>query len=400
MLEKQLWLPGEQCEREEVCRVAREALAGAQPRREYRATIAANNTLEATCSTKLSALTQDKRMWQHMPASALVASKTNLTFRMVSRAKCSVHQLLIAEHMKWHTRIFKLLYDYSIVDELRKPHMCVGVLGAFVVNFLESFGEDLTSGDAKCYLEASVVFIKHDIAQIEATHASIRRVLLARSHNTHPMRMQNLSREWVLQRSRRLAFRMRGGIFGQSSKKSNTNDAQREPETRGTKRKRGGGGAARQSVSDQLRLRGLRLRDAGVAGVLHREYKEMSGRGRRERLAALGKEATLRWREVGRRGHLSAFGFAPTRKRKRAAEQKLRVALWQRHRNLPASQQALAKADSLHRVNPLSHEDMPRALIASRAQAYLERQVRKGEQEAAEAHLEAWQSAIGDEKFK
>ena len=294
-------------------------LAGREPHREYRVSVAASNVLEEACLARVHTLLGSDTLWATLPEAALTKSNRALAFRMLSRLACGVHELLIKPHRDMPTRLFALLLrplPDGIVQQIKDTPPCMQ--DDFTKEFLEAHGGDLLADRPQAILTHLARIMKKETVDIECRHASIRRFLISKSVQTHTLKFADLGRHWVLQRWRR------GKCAWPFKTPQQT--AEGRHIAKGTKRRRGGGGAARAYISEQLRERGLRLQDGGVARMLNAEYRGKSAAEKR-RLRLKGRIATDRWR-LGACD--SAFGTVHATKDRYRREHLLRLQV--RHR--------------------------------------------------------------------
>lgn len=180
--------------------------AGRPIAREFRVTIAASNILEAKCLDKVRLLIQCGPLWTCLPPSGLTVGTRCLVFRMLHRLACAVHELLIAPHRRFPTKLFLLLgvkgeqLEVLANDMLATP---VCLLDTFTAEFFNKYRPSLTNDEPMAILEFVARTMKREIVQIEAKHASVRRWLMSRSLQTHTLSFKRLGVSWVLQRLRR-----------------------------------------------------------------------------------------------------------------------------------------------------------------------------------------------------
>lgn len=363
--------------------------------KEYRGTLAATSELQHRCLRKSELLLSKPQMWEFMPRDGLLRRLQATAFRMLSRLRCSVYQLLVAEHDRWSTKVFALIKSDLVADELDKAPPCVR--GRFVQEFYEKFEGNLTSVAAKAFLEAILVYTSHDVAQIESRHASIRRWLTFKSLQTHVVDFASLSSEWLLMRLRRHLKRAKAATPGPTSDAQTTGTtgagSASGVASRGVKRKRGGGGQHRAYISLQCRQRKLKL-DQRTMTELGNEYRELTPQQKqRMQLPALAKRATKSWK-TARKG-VSAFGTPKMERQRRLAARKLRESLWGRFRALPPKQRGAALIQAIDLRNPLDPSAIAEALRTARAQVRLERQAQRHQDACCEKLLSEWRASEG-----
>ena len=165
---------------------------------------------------------------------------------------------------------------------------------------------------------------------------------------------------------------------------------------RGTKRKRGGGGAYRACLSSALRERGQRLCQPSVVAGLAREYRGLSAAAKAA-LRSRGSEATRRWR--GRHGALgfSALGSPRDVRESRRAARLVHVrGVHQRQRAL---EDALGLGGALVPTNaaPCGYTDAAfrEGLRTRREQSTFDGAVMKADDARRAEELTRWQQAEG-----
>jgi hypothetical protein len=154
--------------------------------------------LEQTFFDNLMHLFGDIAEWRHLPPASMVASFRGLAFRLLSRMGCAVQELLRGPHCRFPFKLFLLLEDESLADVVECASECE--LDTFSKVFIETFREQgLCHPDALMVLRTIALGWKMDISQIEARHASLRR-LLKSAHQTKVMSASTLSAMWTCMR--------------------------------------------------------------------------------------------------------------------------------------------------------------------------------------------------------
>lgn len=153
--------------------------AGVTPR-EYRVVVA------ASCSCKLEIaflgevwdLQRFSSLWCCPPPSCFTAPFKNLVCRLLSRMGCTVEQLLMSVNSQSPRKLFLLIEDSSLAELFATASECQ--MDAFTKAFVGSFKESgPSSPEALLVLRCIASVWKLDISEIEAKHASIRRLLKA-----------------------------------------------------------------------------------------------------------------------------------------------------------------------------------------------------------------------------
>jgi len=395
LMAKHLELSGDSwCELQMAEAVAR--LSDGAPRmdRKFRVVVAAEMELESRCLSSVKLLLQDAKLWGGIPAKDLTVQQRCLTFRMCSRIGCCTEELLRSEHRKLPLALFRLLGhpDPTAVQQLKDLPECMR--DPWSDDFLKAY-EDPMCEEALAVLSVIAATVKLDIADVECGHAAIRRHLQTRNQ-THTMQFSELSGLFMAQKARtRLSAAVRGALGKRSRAKAAAGAAVgcRLVGARPAKKKKGGGGGFRVFLSQQLRLRRLKLTRRGVARMLGAEWRAMS-REERAPFVATGKTATANWRaEPGRQ--CNSLGLARS---KRAAKSKAvtgqRQQFWKRLSALPEDE----------RLDQLVEMTMPGSTTGEQ---YLEavaraRQLTRDGNKAAGERLDTlrvglykWQSEVG-----
>ena len=167
---------------------------GAQPR-EFRVVIAASCALETKCVQQLGRLLSNASIWQHLPQGSLTVKVRALSFRLLSRIGRSVQELLATPHSQFPFKLFLLLLDDSLAEVFAEAQPCE--VDAFSAGILEQYrGVGLGHPDCIMILRSLASVWKVDISQIEAKHASLRRLLKSQVQ-TKVMSAAGLSAIWV-----------------------------------------------------------------------------------------------------------------------------------------------------------------------------------------------------------
>lgn len=202
LLTRQFRVASEKWEEEQLLSVLRAKATGEHHgwgMRKYRLTVAASCEDEERFFEQLGVLFRPE-LWRILPPSSLTVSFQALAFRMLSRAGCSVHQLLRHPHKKMPFQLFRLLDDPSLSGELLRIPQCMW--DAWSKKLLAQHptleGDDLLN---KLALVGHLAW--KDISRVEAKHATVRRVLKLSSTQTHPTTLEELSAQWCFLQARR-----------------------------------------------------------------------------------------------------------------------------------------------------------------------------------------------------
>ena len=365
------------------------AKRGAPPKRTWPAQVCASNELEERCLQLTRLLLEDGHQWELIPRVHWTRRTRCLITRMLIRLACRVEKDHMRPHRNFPYCLFPIVGRTQRAEMLLERPVCLR--DRLASEFFRIANGDMQNTLALAWLDAVSALVHVDTATIEKNHASIRRWLMMRGHQTHTMGLSSLSAEWTNQQVRlanKAMPRRRAQVADAAT------DSARQG--RGTKRRRGGGGAYRAFVSSALRERGQRLGQPNVAAGLAREYSGLHAAARAA-FSSRGSEATRRWRGGHGAPGFSAFG-APRdlRKSKRAA----RLA---HARGVHQRQQALADAlghDGAlvpKRAAPCGYidESFREGLRARRAQYTFDGAVTKADDARRAEELTRWQRAEG-----
>ena len=242
--------------------------------RQYRVAELASGEADVSFRAKSQLLLKEPGLWQIVPPHFHTVSMRCLAFRLVSRMICSHHLLLASAHKRFPARMFLLLRDADLADELKHVPSCV--LGTWATNLRLRFPE-LQGDEFWVILAEAASGTAVDTSQIEAKHATVRRLLVAGSHQTHTMDQPVLSAKWLLSQHR-IGRAKRSGKAGASKKvrRGNGKKKSRAPKMtkRGKERRRPRAGTWRAFVRLTTAMKKLghrpNLRDIGAE---YRDHK-------------------------------------------------------------------------------------------------------------------------------
>ena len=206
MLCEQFIMASSQWAKEQESALAEAIASGvAQPKRQYRVTIAALGTLEERFIQQVGVLWVVADMWSLVPSASWTVRFRSLAFRSLSRMLCAVHQLLVSKHKSFPVRLFALLDSPHLAAEMAATSACM--FDAWTQSMLDAH-PTLTGELCMSKLALAAYLIWTDISPIEARRATIRRILVAASIQTHVQSVEDLAARWhfVQQRTRRPEF--------------------------------------------------------------------------------------------------------------------------------------------------------------------------------------------------
>ncbi len=168
--------------------------------RDYRISVAAGLVLENQFFTQLGEMWHGSFHWQSFPDQSLTLKFNALAFRLISRQGALVHQLLKHSHEMFHVKVFKLLNDPGLAQQLidTTPECMRGPWGEELLRMHPGLS-GLELQQKLCLMAQTCTL---DMAEIEARHASIRRRLVSRSVQTHCLNILDASTEWYFQQMR------------------------------------------------------------------------------------------------------------------------------------------------------------------------------------------------------
>jgi len=175
LLTAKLDISGEAWETRQVSKLAEASLEGAPLRRDYVVQVAADNVVESECIGKAKALMRHPEFWSGFPGGSRTVKNRALAFRMLSKVRCQIHDLLVAPHRKFPILLFTLMSHPERFEELKAVPPCMR--DAVSHEFFTKFPQGPASPRAMAFLEFLARTMSLDIAQIEARHAAVRRLL-------------------------------------------------------------------------------------------------------------------------------------------------------------------------------------------------------------------------------
>lgn len=206
LLTDQLTVASEQWEREQQCKAAEAHAKGATDwadTRQFRLAIAAGSENEKRLFGQLALLWTSPKFWILIPPTSWTISFRSLCFRPLSRLACAVHKLLVAPRTSFPVRLFLLLQHPEMAEEFAKVPDCM--LDAWSLRMRQEH-PTLSDDTFRAKLAVCALLAWKDISAVEARHASIRRMLIVASTQTHQQAFHELSAQWVfLQHRNRMA---------------------------------------------------------------------------------------------------------------------------------------------------------------------------------------------------
>ena len=185
--------------------VNRSTQAGGSHRRSHPIVEGALGTLENNFQKQVWLLMSEPALWDNIiPASDRNAEARGLSFRLLSSAGCWVEQSISMQHRRHPIRTFLMLASDEEADKLLRVPECL--LDPWSAKFLAMHRDSpqgLRGEVPQATAELVAELADMNIGRIEATHASIRRRLYARSVQTHIEPLEEVSAEFVCDRMRK-----------------------------------------------------------------------------------------------------------------------------------------------------------------------------------------------------
>ena len=187
--------------------------------------------------------------WVFIPRLSWHLEFQTLAFRLLSRMGCAIQQLLVQRAREFPAKLFRLLCDEDIADELLQCQDCC--LDNFSKRFKETFAADgLASPDALACLEVLAMTASVDTVNVEWSHGRIQRILAVEGVQTHRPTLNYLNSQHICQKHQECKRRARGTAL---LPRRSAGVRKTESRTKAKKRPRGGGGAWRAFTSERLR---------------------------------------------------------------------------------------------------------------------------------------------------
>ena len=168
--------------------------------RKHRPVVAAQGTLEIDFIAAASKHLGRSDAWKAMPPWAHTVDNQHLAFAVISRSMCLVNDQCEAS-CAYPLRAFLLLVDPTMADAIMAEKCQWDAWTAMFVGSHAARG-GIASRDALEHLRATALVLQLDTAQLEASHAAVRRVSCMLSTQTHGESFLDASAESVLRRAR------------------------------------------------------------------------------------------------------------------------------------------------------------------------------------------------------
>ena len=381
--------------------MAHAAEQGREHVRQLRVVQVAEGSDDRQFALQVRLLASTEHLWAIMPPSFHTVRNRALAFRCISRVGCAFAKLLATRHQRFPFRVFLLLLDPAKAQELLQTPDCL--LDGWTKT-LKGLYPDFSGEEFQQVLYTVALLLRVDISSVESRHASIRRLLTARSVQTHPMGFADLSAQWVFQQHRtqqaaeqpkKKAEAKQGDRRSENGRQQKARAVKKTTTTkRGKPRKPGFGGAWRAWV--RMKASAYRKPDGVVdMAELSKAYRDAKADNTEEyqRAARVGKEATKQGRRTGRHGF---GGAAATRRKAQSSVRRWALALQMRGWGADPAARALALAAYTSAAGHSVQETLAIARHAKR----LEGQAAAAEEQKQAEALARFRSSEGESAIR
>ena len=304
---------------EQQAKLAKARRDGVAAGRKLRVVEVARCTDDHRMALQLRILASTDIMWAMLPPSFFTVRHRALAFRCIARLGCAHHKLLHHRHQRFPFRLFLLLDDPGRATEMSStPECLLDPWSKKMRRLYPTFsGEEFMQ-----VLYTAAALLKVCVSNIEARHASVRRMLTARSVQTTPMGLSELSAQWYFQQFRTGQSALRHGHRGRRAKgrqlaKKKAKRVKKTATAAATQKRRnpGFGGAYRAwmrlKAKDYTDDRG-KLDHTALARAYY--VARDAGAEDYDRAVRIGSAAT----QVGRMGRSCGFGKSAKQQRRQA----------------------------------------------------------------------------------
>lgn len=187
----------EQKQRAALCKAMRAnlSLAGA---RQYRLQQAAEMEFESERLEKLEMLVVHAEFWEALPDSCKTFKTRALVFKMMSKIGCCVEFYLRERHRQWHFKVFMCINKPELLEVVvAEAKRCLRKVGTWGRNLL-SLHPTLSGPECMAKLIITATLAEVDTADLECSHAAMRRRLMLRSTQCPKMALSDLAAEMIL----------------------------------------------------------------------------------------------------------------------------------------------------------------------------------------------------------
>lgn len=166
----------------------------------FRLVHAHNGDLESDALDDFHELMRSESVWRIIPGHARTLMVQNDLFIMLSRSSCRAHRLRRL-HEGFPYRMFGLIgaAREEVLESIQAENKCL--MDPWSRRIAELFNDNLGGPDVHAILSATAAVAHEETVQIEARHATLRRVLAARSIQSKRLDMNSLNADKAISRT-------------------------------------------------------------------------------------------------------------------------------------------------------------------------------------------------------
>ena len=172
-------------------------------RRAYAVVEAAQGVMEEEIRRTNQYLLEEGHLWEHIiPLSDQTFANGGLASSLTSGAECALSKSVIAAYNRCDIAVFKALISPADAEKLDAKRPCwFSEWGSSLREWLARFG-GFGSEEAADALELMAQLILLATSTLESLHATLRRILITRSIQTHGVTFAAICMEWLIQQCR------------------------------------------------------------------------------------------------------------------------------------------------------------------------------------------------------
>lgn len=203
LITQRLYIDSQEWESEQAARLIDAVQAGRQWRgaREYKVTVSASNQVENMSFNLLALAFERASVWFIVPADDRHNGYRSLSFQVLSRSGAAIEELHCVPNRSFPIRKFALIHNPELWQSVKTTPLCM-YDDATLAQVSAHFGSEVLTDELAVELEFDADEFEQTIGGIEAKHASLRRLLFARSTQTHCIEFKDANAEWICARFR------------------------------------------------------------------------------------------------------------------------------------------------------------------------------------------------------
>ena len=326
--------------------------------------------------------------WQHVPSAQWTLALQTVAFKMTSRLGAMVHQQLVLPSQQAPCRLFGLLSDATLAQQLQQTPTCMR--DPFTTAFLNKYpGEELGKQESLAALSLIAQSMATDTVSIEWTHGRIARLVNVQKVQTHVPSMSWLNGQLLGQKHWMRRVKHNSLLVNSVRKKLKASRSSRQKSTADAtshKKAPSTGGAFRAYIS--MKARGHKgTPDFRLLAEDFREARATNS-GEYQEAMRMGQAGTALHQETGE----APFGQTSRQiRRKRARVSALAGALT----TASTSLQHVAQASRVGEMSEVQYSfDLVEAARTATARARLVSTAKAQEQRRAQQQLETWRQEV------